>query len=275
MAKAVILDGAMGTALWARAEKAVPVWRYNIENPEIVLETHREYVSAGADMILSNTFGANSPSLKGYEKSVSDVCSEGVRIAKAAADGKAKVALSVGPLSTLLEPFGDLTEAEAEEIYSEQIGGGMKEKPDAIMLETFMDIEMLKIAAGVCARYDVPLFCSMTFEPVGKTMMGNSVRDMVEGLSDFGVHALGLNCSQGYETALHVIKQFREFTDKPLIFKPNAGKPKISSMSDILEPGTDGFASGALEAHAHGAMYIGGCCGTNPEFIKKIKEKLK
>ncbi|MBQ0126226.1 MAG: homocysteine S-methyltransferase family protein, partial [Clostridiales bacterium] len=178
-------------------------------------------------------------------------------------------------LMQLLEPYGDMTEEEAEEIFSEQIGAGMEEHPDAIYVQTFMDVELAKIAARVARRYDVPLFCSMTFEPVGKTMMGQSVDDVIAGMSEFSPDAIGLNCSLGPETALPIIEQFKEKTNIPLIFKPNAGKPKPPvggvSQSDF---DAETFAKDVMEAARRGVKYVGGCCGSDPTYIRKLKELL-
>lgn len=277
MKNVFILDGAMGTSLWKRAGDHSPVWQYNIKYPQTVIDVHREYIAAGSDIILTNTFGANRGAVSRYDRSVFDVVSEGVRLAKTAAEGTdTKIALSVGPLSVLLEPYGDLTEEEAEDIYREQIGAGMSEHPDIIFLETFMDIEMMKIAARVAREFDAELFCSMTFEPVGKTMMGNSVDDVINGVSEFSPNAIGLNCSLGPETALPVIESFKEKTDIPLLFKPNAGKPQapVGGVSEN-EFNADVFAKDAFEAALLGVKYVGGCCGTDPEYIRRLSKKIR
>lgn len=268
MSKAIVLDGATGTTLWKMAGNNNPVWRYNIENPEIVYNMHKEYIDAGSEIILTNTFSANRLSLKTYERSVEEVVREGVKIAKRAALGtNVKVFLDVGPLTILLEPYGDLEEDEAREIYEEQIGAGMMEKPDGIFLETFMDIELMKIAVSVAKQYNVPVFSTMTFEAVGKTLMGNSVETIIEELTDLKVDGIGLNCSLGPKAAIPVIKRFVEGTNIPVIFKPNAGLPTgNSSETDAKE-----FANEVNEAIKMGVSYVGGCCGSNPQFIKELR----
>ena len=267
----VLLDGAVGTSLWAKTDNKVPVWRYNLENPAIVSELHREYVDAGCEIILANTFGANRMALKKSDYKVRDVVSEAVRLANEAARGKAKVALSVGPLPALLEPYGDLGADEAFEIFDEQISAGVSQKPDIIALQTFMDIEMLKIAARAAVRYDLPLFCMMTFGAVGKTMMGNSVRDMAEGLREFPVRAIGMNCSIGPEKAVPVIREFSECTDLPLIFKPNAGKPVTENGESRAQFDIEDFVRDSIPALSYGVKYIGGCCGSNVDYIRALK----
>lgn len=276
----ILLDGAGGTVLWNLAESLgyskEPVWKYNMEHPEIVRQVASEYVAAGSQIILANTFGANGPAVKrSSEYSVEEVVRAGVRLAKEAATGsEVKVALDVGPLTMLMEPYGDLTEEEAEEIFREQIGAGMKEEPDLILLETFLDLEMLKVAAKVAKDYGVPVFCTMTFEGRGRTMMGNRVEDIVDELSELGVDAVGLNCSQGPETALPVVLEFAEHTDLPLIFKPNAGKPVMAADGSVSSPYDAADFVRDVEPALEKIAYLGGCCGSSPDYIRALKERL-
>lgn len=128
--KLVLLDGAVGTSLWAKTDDKVAVWRYNLENPRIVQELHQEYLDAGAQIVLANTFGANRIALRGTDYTVEDIVSTGVRLAKEALAGRAETALSIGPLPVLLEPYGDLSKEEAYELFDQQISAGAAEKPD-------------------------------------------------------------------------------------------------------------------------------------------------
>lgn len=273
----VLLDGAVGTSIWEKTEDKKPVWIYNIEKPEVVSELCHDYIQAGSKIILANTFGANGPAVtRSSSYTVKEVVSKGVQIAKEAVKGTdVKVALSIGPLSQLIEPYGDLTEEEAEAIYEEQIGSGMAEHPDLVMLQTFMDVEMMRIAATMAKRYDVPVFCTMTFEKVGKTMMGNSVQDVIDILTPVGIDAIGMNCSLGPDLALPIIKEFSEKTDLPLVFKPNAGKPILSSDGKTETPyDAATFAKEVLPALEY-VTYIGGCCGSNAEYVKALKEAIE
>ncbi len=270
-----LLDGAVGTSLWEKAEDKAPVWRYNLENPTIVSELHREYIDAGAEIILANTFGANAGAVSSSPYTVREVVETGVRLARAAADGTGvKVALSAGPLSTLLEPYGDLTEEEAAAIYEEQLGAGMDAGADLILLQTFMDVNMMAIAVRIAKQYGVPVFCAMTFEKVGKTMMGQSVQDVLDTLTPLGVDAVGLNCSLGPDLALPIIREFHEKTDLPLLFKPNAGKPILApDGSTVTAYDADTFVDDILPA-AEFVRYIGGCCGSNASYIRRLRERL-
>ncbi len=271
----VLLDGAVGTSLWTKSGDKAPVWRYNLENPAIVTELHREYIDAGSQIILANTFGANRGAVSRSPYTVEEVVREGVRLAKAAAQGTGvQVALSAGPLSMLLEPYGDLTEEEAADIYAEQLGAGMAEGPDLIMLQTFLDARMMAIAVQAARRYDVPVFSMMTFEKVGKTMMGQSVSDVLETLEPLGIQAVGLNCSLGPDLALPIIKEFHKKTELPLIFKPNAGKP-IAAPDGTTTTAYDAetFVEDILPA-ADYVRYIGGCCGSDASYIRLLRDRL-
>ncbi len=273
----VLMDGAMGTCIWERVKDKKLVWAYNLEEPGVVRELHRAYIAAGARIILSNTFGANALAVRRASSySVEEVVSAGVRIAKEAAEGTdAKVALSVGPLPELLEPYGDLSGEEAEAIYREQIGAGMSEHPDLILLETFMDVEMLRVAAGAAKTYGVPVFCTMTFEKAGRTIMGNSVQDMIDAMAPIGIDAIGMNCSLGPDLALPIIREFAERTTLPLIFKPNAGKPVLAADGGTVSPYSAAqFAEEVLPA-LDLAAYIGGCCGSDPSYIRALDEKIR
>ena len=274
-----MLDGAGGTSLWNMAEELGyakdPVWKYNVDHPELVKRLAEEYIAAGSQIIYTNTFGANGPSVaRSSTYSVAEVVSAGVRIAKEAAAGTGvKVALDVGPLSLLMEPYGDLTEEEAEEIFREQIGAGMTENPDLIVLETFMDLEMMKVAASVAKSYGVPVLCTMTFEARGRTMMGNRVEDIVEELTELGIDGVGLNCSLGPVDALPIIREFAEQTDLPLVFKPNAGKPVMGEDGSVVSPYSAVDFAEDVAPVLDLVTYLGGCCGSNYDYIRELKAR--
>ena len=280
MKKITLLDGPVGTALWNKAErdgfKKDPVWKYNIEHPEIVSELVREYAKAGSEIILTNTFGANPPAVRRSSSyDAKDVIQEGVRITKEALRGTGiRTAFALGPLSQLLEPYGDLEEDECREIYREILAAGAAGQPDFIYLMTFMDLEMLRIATEEARRFDIPLFCSLTFEKRGRTIMGNSVDQMIEELEPLGLAGIGMNCSIGPDLAVPVMRQFVGKTDIPLVFKPNAGKPILAA---------DGTAAASYDAKVFAddimpalkfVDYVGSCCGGDPSYIREIRSRL-
>jgi len=277
----ILLDGAGGTCLWNLAESLGyakdPVWKYNVDHPELVKKLAENYIDAGSQIIYTNTFGANCHAVaRSSDYTVEQVVSAGVRIAKEAVAGTGvKVALDVGPLSMMMEPYGDLTEEEVEEIYREQIGAGMSEDPDFIVLETFMDLEMLKVAVSVAKSYGVPVLCTMTFEARGRTMMGNRVEDIAEELSDLGVDGVGINCSLGPADAVPIIREFAEHTDLPLVFKPNAGKPVLAEDGSVISPYSATDFADDVTPVLDLVTYLGGCCGSDPDYIRELKKTIE
>lgn len=271
MSKPILLDGSAGTALWEMADaagvKKTHVWKYNIEHPEFVLELHRRYVDAGCAMIQANTFDANRLSVRrASDYSVSEIITAAVGLAKKAVSGTdVKVYAPFGPLSMLLEPYGKVTETEAFEIYTEMAQAAVEAGADLIILETFMDVKMARIASEAIKRFDVPLICSMTFGKRHRTIMGDSVEKIIDTLTPIGIDGIGMNCSFGPVEALDIIKEFKDKTDLPLYFKPNSGLSEDYSAAQFakeVEPALD-FVS-----------YIGGCCGCDAEYIKEIKKLL-
>ena len=279
MKKITLLDGASGTRLWALSDAAglpkKPSWTYNIEHPELVTQVAREYVEAGSGIIFTNSFNANRQMLAGQSVSVAEVVSAAVAAAKAATAGTdARVALDVGPLNGMMEPYGELTEAEASEIFAEQIDAGMAAGAELIALETFMDLEMLRCAVISAKRYDVPVLASMTFQAGGRTMMGVSPANTVAALAPLGVDAVGLNCSLGPAEALPVLREFAAATDLPLIFKPNAGLPVTAPDGTVVSPYTaETFAKESAPA-LELAAYVGACCGSSADYIRALKSLL-
>lgn len=272
--KTVLLDGASGTLLWEFAKEAGfpqdPVWQYNIDHPELVRRLAESYIKAGSDVIFANTFSINALSLEhleGYD--LEEVVRAGVRIAKEAASGTGvKVALDIGPLSALMEPYGDLEEDDVAEIYGQILDAGVKENPDLIIFETFMDLNMLEVAAKKAAETGIPFICSMSFEKNGRTMMYDSVSDIVERLAPLFPAAIGLNCSLGPEDALPIIREFAAETDLPLFFKPNTGPALADGSSRVAVDEYVNEVSSALDI----VTYVGGCCGTSPEYISRLAQ---
>jgi len=275
-----LLDGAVGTTLWAIAEKnnveKKPVWTYNIEHPEFVRELHKRYIDAGSKIILANTFGANEPAVKRSSNlDPHEVVFEGVKIAKEAVRGTdVKVCLSMGPLTMLLEPYGDLTEEECFRIYKDMVTAGVEAGCDMILCQTFIDLNMMKVAVKAAKTFGLPVFACMSFEKVGKTMFGNSVKSVCEELEDIGVDAIGLNCSLGPDLALPIIKRFFEATKLPIIYKPNAGLPITGSDGKTQIAYTAEQFAKEVEPSLQYVSYVGGCCGTDDEYIRSLKEMI-
>ena len=276
-----LLDGAVGTNLWKIAEEngadKVPVWQYNVTHPEFVRELCRRFIAAGSKQILANTFAANRQMVARYKGfDVSDVITRAVRLAKEEAAGKdVTVSLSIGPLMQMLEPWGDMTADEARAIFAEMIAAGAAAGVDSITLGTFIDLDMIRIAAEEAVKSGLPVFAMMSFEKVGKTIMGNSVDDFIRAMEEVGVNAVGMNCTLGPDLAEPVMRQFRGKTKLPLMFKPNAGKPIMAPDGTTAATySAEDFARDVLPALDY-VDYVGGCCGAEPSYIRLLGEKIK
>ncbi len=274
----ILIDGPNGTPLWEKADakgiRREPVWKYSIEHPELVEELDREYIEAGSRMILANTFAANGPAVKrSSDYTAPQVVKASVELTKRVLLGTGiPTGLAVGPLTQLLEPYGDLEEDECRQIYEEMIGAGMDAGAEYIYVQTFLDLSMMKIAAKEALKYRVPVFCSLTFEKHGRTMMGNSVEDFVREIGPLGPAGLGMNCSLGPDMCLPILKEMSEKTDLPLMYKPNAGLP-VSAGGGGTFMSPEDYAKG-IEPALEYVTYVGGCCGAGPEYIRELKKMI-
>lgn len=272
----VLLDGAMGTML---QKSGVPIGKVpealNITHPEVVMDIHRQYAQAGSDIIYANTFSANRYKLSHCEYSVDELVTAGVVNAKKAVEGTScLVALSIGPVGELLQPNGNLTFEAAYDIFQEMIVSGVKAGADLIVFETSTDLLEMK-AAVLAAKEncDLPILCTMTFEQNGRTFTGVTVPAMAITLTALGVDAIGINCSLGPKEILPLAKELAQWTDLPIVIKANAGLPNLNSNDYDIS--AEEFADTMMEYLEHGISIIGGCCGTTPEYIKRIAELTK
>lgn len=267
----IFFDGAMGTMLQAKGMKmgAIPEL-LNIENPEWIIDIHRQYILAGADVIYANTFSANAYKLKGCGFSVTEVIRAGIANARKACEGtNTLVALDIGPIGQLLEPTGTLTFEEAYEMYKEQLLAGSE--ADLVVFETQTDLYELK-AAVLAAKENtnLPIVCTMTFEKNHRTFTGCGISNMALTLDGLGVDAMGINCSLGPVDLYPVVEELSKITDTPIVVKPNAGLPDpVTNTYDVLP---QDFAVQLAEFAEYGVQVVGGCCGTTPEYIREVKE---
>lgn len=265
----VILDGAMGTMLQSRGLKIGGIPEVmNITNPDVVTDIHKEYVSAGSNIVYTNTFGANRYKMKDCGYSVEELIGAAVSNAKKACEGKeAIVALDIGPIGQLLEPTGSLSFEEAYDMFKQEVRAGSE--ADVIVFETMTDL--LEIKAGVLAakeNSDKPVICTMTFEENMRTFTGCSISAMALTLEGLGVDAIGVNCSLGPKELYGVVKEMSKWTRLPLVVKANAGLPDPLSGEYNISPVQ--FAEYMEKMLDLGVKYIGGCCGTSPEYIKEL-----
>ncbi|MBZ0136364.1 MAG: bifunctional homocysteine S-methyltransferase/methylenetetrahydrofolate reductase [Planctomycetes bacterium] len=274
--KVLVGDGAYGTLLAARGLVAGGGPVLNVAKPNFVLSAHQEYLSAGADVIETNTFGADRLALASAEADVTsyDVCKAGARLARQAANGKAYVLGAIGPL---FRSSVKLTDAERAECFSDQARGLVDGGVDAILLETFPDLDELVFAIGAVRGVagDVPLVAQMAFTLAGTTTTGTSPERMIAALNNQPVDVIGANCGGGESAAIEVCKRLVELTDKPISIYPNRG---LADFDDHGRPiyieSSDYFARSARRLADLGANLIGGCCGTAPEDIRKLKAQV-
>ena len=269
----VILDGAMGTQL---QKAGLPLGElpeeWNITRAQTIEGIHREYFAAGADVVYTNTFGANCLKFGGRTE---EVVTAAVRCAKsAAAEFKNKfVALDVGPTGKLLKPLGDLSFEEAVKIFSRTITAGVKAGADLIAIETMNDVYELKaavLAAKECGK-GLPIIATCVFGEDMKMMTGASPEAAVALLEGLGVDALGLNCSLDPAQMLPAVKRFVACASVPVIVKPNAGLPEERGGETFYNVSSGQFAEDMRAILNLGARVLGGCCGTTPVYIAKLK----
>lgn len=269
----IILDGAMGTMLQAKGLKMGETPEaLNIEKPDWLYDIHRQYVEAGSDIIYANTFGANRYKMAKCGYSVEQAVSEAVKIARKATEGTyTLVALDIGPVGQLLEPTGTLTFEEAYDVFKELVLAG--KDADVIVFETMTDLYELK-AAVLAAKENssLPIICTMTFEENMRTFTGCDISAMCLTLEGLGVDAVGVNCSLGPKELYPVVEKICKWTNLPVVVKPNAGLPDPVTNEYNCSP--EEFSEFAEKLIPLGIKIIGGCCGTNPDYIRALKKML-
>lgn len=270
MKNRIILDGGMGTMLQAAGlglgERPEI---FGIGHPEVVERIQKKYIEAGSQVLYANTFGANAHKLEGTGYTVEEVVAANIATAKRAAEGKAKVALDVGPIGELLEPLGMLSFEKAYEIYAQVVKAGAVNGADLIIFETMTDLYEVK-AAVLAAKENsnLPIWTTMSFEASGRTFTGTTVAAMALTLTGLSVDALGINCSLGPKELIPLVKELRQWTNLPIIVKPNAGLPDPATGNYSMD--AEEFGQYMTEFPKLGASIFGGCCGTNPDFIRAI-----
>ena len=272
--KVFVIDGAMGTELQKRGFLKGCPDELNISNPELIKSIHKSYADAGADIIETNTFGANRLKLKDYnlQIKVKEINQAAVKNIRDSCPG-CLVAGDIGPLGDLIEPLGKLTFDQAYEAFKEQAEA--LKQADFILIQTFFDIKELKAAIiAVKEVTDLPIVTSMTFQD-GRTTTGTDVETYITVAEALDVDVIGTNCSDGPEGMIETIKKASKLTNKPLWVEPNAGMPKIVDGKTVWNYPKDKFADFSKEFIKLGACFVGGCCGTDPDFIKQVKETVK
>jgi homocysteine S-methyltransferase len=280
--RVLVCDGAMGTLLYS---KGVFINRcfesLNLTDPDLVCSVHAEYVRACADVIETNTFGANRIKLRafGLSEKVATINLEGARLARRAAlrhgtgqpDDRAYVAGAIGPLGIRVEPWGKTGVDEAEQYFVEQAAALVEGGVDLFILETFRDLNEIGAAIAAVRRVcDLPIVAQMTTEEDGNSLDGTPPEQFAPVLLAKGAAVVGVNCSVGPAPMLESIERLASATQARLSAQPNAGKPRDIEGRNIYLCSPEYMASYARRFIASGVRLVGGCCGTTPEHIRQI-----
>jgi methionine synthase I (cobalamin-dependent) len=281
LARPVVTDGAWGTQLQLRG---MPVGScpdaWNLIHPEKVEAVARAYVEAGSQVILTNTFGANRFILgrHGLVDKVAEINRIGMELSKKAAQSKAKVFASIGPSGIMLL-MGDVSSDELQAAFAQQAQAQAAAGADGIVIETMSDLAEVKLAVAAAKQTGLPVVACMTFDSGAKsdrTMMGVTPEQAAEQLTSAGADVIGANCGQGIAGYASICARLHAATELPIWIKANAGLPQMIDGETVYTQTPDEFASFVPQLVQSGATFIGGCCGTTPEFIKAlIKTKLQ
>lgn len=278
----VILDGGWGTEL---QKKGLEIGAHpdllNLSDPQAVYEVAKSYVEAGSEIILSNTFGSTRFPLardgNGDPEQVRRINLEGVKCSKKAAGDRAKVFASMGPTGIMLIS-GTVSPEDMEAAFLQQAQALAEGGADGIVVETMSDPEEAVLAVKAAKTTGLPVVACMVFDSgkgKDRTMMGTTPEQAIERLSAAGADVIGSNCGQGIEGFISLCARMKKATDLPLWMKANAGLPEIVEGKTVYRQSPEEFAAKGLELIEAGARFLGGCCGTDPEFIAAIKSALK
>lgn len=276
----VVFDGAMGTMIYGRGVFINQCYdELNLRSPDLIRSIHEAYVKAGAEVLETNTFGANRVKLAqhGLGDQVRAINLAAARLARSAAGDKALVAGAVGPLGVRLEPYGPTSREEAREVFAEQIAALKEGGADLFIVETFSDLD--EVTQAILAARDVdpamPVIAQVAINGDGVTAYGATPADIVVALDQAGADVIGLNCSVGPQTILEAIEKMAPLTSKKLSAQPNAGMPRDVSGRTMYMASPEYMASYARHLVNAGAKVIGGCCGTTPEHIRDMIEGVR
>jgi methionine synthase / methylenetetrahydrofolate reductase (NADH) len=272
--RVLVCDGAMGTMLYSRGIFLNRCFdELNLTQPDLVVEIHKEYVRAGADVIETNTFGANRFKLAnfGLGDQVRSINLQGVRIARHAARDTTWVAGSIGPLGVRIEPWGRTGVDEAEAAFREQAAALAEGGVDVFILETFRDLNELKAAVRAVRHVStLPIVAQMTTEEDGSSLDGTPPETFAPDLQRAGADLIGVNCGVGPAAMLETVETMARLTDARLAAQPNAGRPRDVDGRNLYLCSPDYMATYARRFIAAGVRLVGGCCGTTPEHIRQI-----
>ncbi|MBN1668558.1 MAG: homocysteine S-methyltransferase family protein, partial [Anaerolineales bacterium] len=278
----LLADGAMGTLLHARGVGFGRCFdALNLEDPALVAEIHRAYIEAGAEVIYTNTFGANRFKLAehGLEEQVTEINRAGVELARrvvAASFKQVLIAGDIGPLGVRLAPYGRVQLEQARAVFTEQIEALCQAGVDLLVMETFGDLYEIREAVRAARQFcDMPILASVTFTRDDRTVLGDTPAKVAHALVEAGADVIGANCSGGPAQLFRILKQMKQAEPGArLAVKPNAGWPEQVGGRVMYSAGPDYFGDYARSFNDLGVSLVGGCCGTTPEHIARMRQAL-
>lgn len=274
--KTLVSDGATGTNLQARGlSLGMPGELWVFEKPEEIIRLHKDFITAGSDIILTCTFGGSRIRLtqKDMQNCTAELNKAAVQLARTAVEGtNVLVAGSIGPLGQLLKPLGTIEPEDARQAYTEQAGLLAEAGVDLLLIETQYDIEEARIALeGAQSVSSLPIVLSFSYDRGTRTMMGVKPTQMAEAFSGMNVTALGINCGKSLENNLEALRQLCSVTSLPIWFKPNAGMPTLDAAgSPVYDVNPEEMGQQVSQWVEAGANIVGGCCGTSPAHLRQI-----
>lgn len=270
----LIFDGGMGTLLQNKGLKGGDLPElWNIEKPSVITEIHKAYIESGSNIISTNTFGANRFKISETGHSVAETISAAISCAKSAANDDTLIALDIGPSGKLLKPYGDLSFDDAYDVFAEMIKAGSS--ADLILIETMSDTYEVK-AALLAAKEnsELPVIVTFTFDEDGKLLTGSDIYSAVCLAQSLGADAVGINCGLGPKQIIKFIPQIMEISNIPVCINPNAGLPVSINGITMYDIDAKEFSEYAEKFAYMGVSVLGGCCGTTPEHIKMVAQKV-
>ena len=270
----LLFDGAMGTMLQRRGlAGGGPAELLCLSDPEAITDIHRAYVEAGSQAVTTNTFGANRLLLDGVAR-VDEVFEAAVACARKS--GARFVAADIGPTGELLDPLGDLEVEEAREVFGEMVDAAEAAGADLVIVETMADPQEAEAAVSAAKeRCSLPVFATMTFGNGGRTLFGTAPADAARLLEGAGADAVGVNCSLGPDSLGPIVDEIRAATELPIIVQANAGLPSVVGGETVYSVDVESYVSAVAGLLDAGASIIGGCCGTDPDYIRALSAMLE
>ena len=277
----LVADGAVGTNFQARGlTRGTAPEQWLLEAPEKVMQLHRDFIDAGANIILTNTFGATALRLThaGLEARAAEVNRRAVEIAREAIHGASVfIGGSMGPTGQLLEPYGELSHDAARATYAEQARALADAGVDFLVIETQFALNEAQAAIeGARSVSNLPIVCSFSFDMGAHTMMGLQPAQVAQELTALNIDVIGINCGRSLDENLAGLKAMRAATDKPLWMKPNAGLPRMTDDDvAVYDVTSEAMGEHAVQWIEAGAQIVGGCCGTSPEHLRAIAQAVR